>query len=176
MWRVIQSLRRPDRLILFSTHSMEEAETLCTRLGIIANGTLRCIGTSVHLKNKFGRGYTLTINLQSNTPPGGAGNDDGERDAESQQSSAEADAVVAASVDSFVCDTIGKGEAELTAAVNKMRRYSVPKTAVAVSDLFSKMEENKKTLKVSEFSVTMTTLEEVFVSTVLDAYGLSPMV
>jgi ATP-binding cassette subfamily A (ABC1) protein 3 len=29
---------------------MAEADTLCTRIGIMAHGQLRCIGTPTHLK------------------------------------------------------------------------------------------------------------------------------
>jgi hypothetical protein len=31
---------------IFSAHSMEEADVLCDRIGIIANGSLQCIGSS----------------------------------------------------------------------------------------------------------------------------------
>ncbi len=40
---------------------MEEAEALCTRIGIMVNGQLRCLGTSQHLKNRFGQGFELEI-------------------------------------------------------------------------------------------------------------------
>ncbi|KAJ1444037.1 P-loop containing nucleoside triphosphate hydrolase protein, partial [Ochromonadaceae sp. CCMP2298] len=45
IWRIIQSIKSPSRLILLTTHSMEEAEALCTRIGIMARGELRCVGT-----------------------------------------------------------------------------------------------------------------------------------
>ena len=38
---------------------MEECEALCTRLVIMVNGKYRCLGSTQHLKNKFGSGYTL---------------------------------------------------------------------------------------------------------------------
>ena len=63
VWKIIQSLKKPNRLILMTTHSMEEAEALCTRIGIMAKGEMRCIGSAQHLKSKYGKGYTLTINL-----------------------------------------------------------------------------------------------------------------
>ena len=50
VWKIIQSLKSPDRLILLTTHSMEEAEALCTRIGIMAHGRLMCVGSSQHLK------------------------------------------------------------------------------------------------------------------------------
>lgn len=41
---------------MMTTHSMEEAQALCTRIGIMVNGQLQCLGSSQHLKNKFGSG------------------------------------------------------------------------------------------------------------------------
>ena len=46
---------------IMSTHSMEEAELLCNRIGIIVNGKLQCIGTPEHLKMKFGNTYILDV-------------------------------------------------------------------------------------------------------------------
>ena len=34
------------------TRSMEECEALCTRLAIMVNGRLRCLGSIQHLKNR----------------------------------------------------------------------------------------------------------------------------
>lgn len=42
---------------------MEEADALCSRVGIMVKGELRCIGSTQHLKNLYGAGYTLEIKL-----------------------------------------------------------------------------------------------------------------
>ena len=42
--------------MVLTSHSMEECEALCTRLGILAAGRLRCLGSVQHLKNRFGAG------------------------------------------------------------------------------------------------------------------------
>ncbi len=44
--------------------SMEECESLCTRLAIMVNGSFRCLGSSQHLKNKYGDGYSLRLRVQ----------------------------------------------------------------------------------------------------------------
>jgi ATP-binding cassette, subfamily A (ABC1), member 3 len=49
--------------VILTTHSMEECEALCPRIGIMANGRLQCIGSAQHLKNKFGRGYQVELNV-----------------------------------------------------------------------------------------------------------------
>ena len=40
--------------VVLTTHSMEEADALCQRIGIVINGSLQAVGTAQHLKNKFG--------------------------------------------------------------------------------------------------------------------------
>jgi ABC-type multidrug transport system ATPase subunit len=43
---------------------MEECEALCTRLAIMVNGCFKCLGSTQHLKNKFAKGYTLTVKIK----------------------------------------------------------------------------------------------------------------
>lgn len=43
---------------------MDEAEALCDRIGIINKGLLRCVGTQKELKEKFGKGYRLTVSMK----------------------------------------------------------------------------------------------------------------
>ena len=52
---------KAGRTIIISTHHMDEADILGDRIAIISNGKLVAHGTSIFLKNKFGRGYYLTI-------------------------------------------------------------------------------------------------------------------
>lgn len=40
---------------------MEEADVLCNRIGIMAHGKLQCLGTQLHLKKKFGKGFKLSV-------------------------------------------------------------------------------------------------------------------
>lgn len=47
--------------MVLTTHSMEEADVLGDRIAIMAKGRLRCIGTALHLKQRFGTGYTLVL-------------------------------------------------------------------------------------------------------------------
>ena len=68
MWGVIHriSLNRKKSTIIMTTHSMEEAETLCKRIGIMVDGQFKCLSTSDEIKEKYGYGYE--INLQINSP------------------------------------------------------------------------------------------------------------
>ncbi|XP_073151159.1 ABC transporter A family member 1 isoform X3 [Henckelia pumila] len=63
MWEVISRLstRRGKTAVILTTHSMNEAQALCTRIGIMVGGKLRCIGSPQHLKNRFGNHLELEV-------------------------------------------------------------------------------------------------------------------
>ena len=42
---------------------MEECEALCTKLAIMVNGQFKCLGSTQHLKAKFGTGYILIVKV-----------------------------------------------------------------------------------------------------------------
>jgi ABC-type multidrug transport system ATPase subunit len=46
---------------------MEEAEALCTKMGIMVKGKFKCFGTSTHIKDKYGTGYEIEIKIRSLT-------------------------------------------------------------------------------------------------------------
>lgn len=49
------------KVVVFTTHFMEEAELLSDRIGILLNGKLVCIGSSLFLKKVYSVGYILQI-------------------------------------------------------------------------------------------------------------------
>ncbi|KAG4043450.1 hypothetical protein JG687_00016856 [Phytophthora cactorum] len=65
MWDVIARVSSSDACVVLTTHSMEECEALCSRVGILVSGRLKCLGSVEHLKQKFGRGYTVEITLRA---------------------------------------------------------------------------------------------------------------
>jgi ABC-type multidrug transport system ATPase subunit len=50
---------KKGRAIVLTTHSMEEADILGDRIAIMALGRLRCLATSLRLKQRFGSGYQV---------------------------------------------------------------------------------------------------------------------
>ena len=58
VWDIIERAKQ-DRAIVLTTHSMEEADMLGDRIAIMAKGHLRCLGSSLRLKQKFGAGYQV---------------------------------------------------------------------------------------------------------------------
>ncbi|KAI9984335.1 hypothetical protein PInf_005683 [Phytophthora infestans] len=65
MWDVIARVSSSDACVVLTTHSMEECEALCSRVGILVSGRLKCLGSVEHLKQKFGRGFTVEITLRA---------------------------------------------------------------------------------------------------------------
>ncbi|KAG5055117.1 hypothetical protein JHK85_007627 [Glycine max] len=59
-WQLIKKIKK-GRIILLTTHSMDEADELGDRIAIMANGSLKCCGSSLFLKHHYGVGYTLTL-------------------------------------------------------------------------------------------------------------------
>ena len=62
MWSIIAESMQ-SRAVVLTTHSMEEADALCTRIGIMVNGRLECLGSSQHLKTKFGKGCIVQMRV-----------------------------------------------------------------------------------------------------------------
>jgi len=65
LWVTINNLKK-DRCMILTSHSMEEVEVLSNRIGIMSQGKLKCLGDQQRLKSKFGDGYGLKLNIDSN--------------------------------------------------------------------------------------------------------------
>ena len=135
VWEVIKEARKKSSIVL-TTHSMEEAEVLCDRLGIIMNGRLACIGDPKSLTARFGGYLSYTITT-----------------APHQKASA------AAMVRKM------SPSARLVYALGGNQRYELPLTEVDVEMVFRRMEEIKLKgeIEVLDWGVSNATLEEVFI-------------
>ncbi|CAI2183574.1 14848_t:CDS:2 [Funneliformis geosporum] len=60
VWSFIEKFKR-GRVIILTTHSMEEADVLGDRICIMAHGSLRALGNSIRIKSKFGGGYRVSL-------------------------------------------------------------------------------------------------------------------
>lgn len=65
MWKVIArvSSQRKNSAVILTTHSMEEAEALSNKMGIMVAGEFQCFGSKQHIKEKFGTGYQVEVSL-----------------------------------------------------------------------------------------------------------------
>ena len=70
MWSIVTKICQRDKksAVILTTHSMEEAEALSTKMGImIRGGVFRCFGSSQHIKKKFATGFELEIKIKKTT-------------------------------------------------------------------------------------------------------------
>ncbi|XP_058458945.1 cholesterol transporter ABCA5-like [Malaya genurostris] len=175
LWDTILASFHGKRCAMLTTHSMEEADALCSRVGIMVKGELRCLGSTQHLKNLYGAGYTLEIKLKhvesvyNDTP------------IESQPSSSQEQLQLDQSVDhiaanpvinncidnrsmalrNFVTDLFPSATLEESFADRLV--YSVPQQVVSsLAECFSRLEKAKTELDIEEYSFSQTTLEQVF--------------
>uniref|UniRef100_A0A7N9AXI4 P-type phospholipid transporter n=1 Tax=Mastacembelus armatus TaxID=205130 RepID=A0A7N9AXI4_9TELE len=139
LWNCIHSVikegRRRHRVL--TSHSMEECENLCTRMAIMVNGRFRCLGSVQHLKNRFGDGYTIILRVAGPDPD-------------------------LLPVMKFI-------ESELSGSTLKekhrnMLQYQLPSSLTSLAHIFSILAKNKETLRIEDYSVTQTTLDQVFVN------------
>ncbi|XP_017721811.1 PREDICTED: ATP-binding cassette sub-family A member 2-like, partial [Rhinopithecus bieti] len=110
---------------------MEECEALCTRLAIMVNGRLRCLGSIQHLKNRFGDGYMITVRTKS---------------------SQSVKDVVRFFNRSFP-------EAMLKERHHTKVQYQLKSEHISLAQVFSKMERVSGVLGIEDYSVSQTTLD-----------------
>ena len=62
LWQFLKDYKK-DKIIILTTHSLDEAEYLGDRIGIMKEGQYICSGTSSYLKNKYSCGYNINLIL-----------------------------------------------------------------------------------------------------------------
>ncbi|XP_053658365.1 phospholipid-transporting ATPase ABCA3-like [Anopheles marshallii] len=139
LWNVIIDVKKAGKSIVLTSHSMEECEALCTRLAIMVNGEFKCIGSTQHLKNKFSKGYFLTIKL-NRTGDGSTANSD--------------------PVKQFVAHNFS--QAVLKEEYHDSLTYHITQSELKWSTMFGLMEQAKKTLDIEDYALGQTSLEQVF--------------
>ena len=141
LWGLIVEGKK-GRAIVLTTHSMEEADVLCDRIGIMSHGLVQCLGNAASLKLRFGAGFALTVTTRD--PGKGA-----------------TDAVAA-----FVRAAF-PGEGAVTPMgdpVNGTAKFELKRGAVKLSTVFEALEGAKEKLGITDWGITETTLEEVFLN------------
>jgi len=123
--------------LILTTHSMEEADVICTRIGIMSKGSLRCVGSNLHLKNKYGQGFTIKFNTN-----------------QYKEENAEA----------FISSVLPT--ATLIEAIGGSLKYQVARKDLVVSKLFATMMNAGDSSGILDWGISQTTLEDVFLNIV----------
>ncbi|XP_068306286.1 ABC transporter A family member 10-like [Pyrus communis] len=133
LWNVIKSAKQ-DRAIILTTHSMEEAEVLCDRLGIFVDGRMQCIGNPKELKARYGGSYIFTMTTSW----------DHEEEVERMVRNLSPNALK-------------------TYRLSGTQKFELPKNEVRIADVFHTVECAKRRFAVFAWGVVDTTLEDVFI-------------
>jgi ABC-2 type transport system ATP-binding protein len=72
MWEILGELHVDGQTILLTTHYMEEADQLCSRLAIIDHGRMLALDTPEQLKRSVGADTIVTISTGGSTSGGAA--------------------------------------------------------------------------------------------------------
>eukprot|EP00887_Chlorella_sp_A99_P005937 scaffold29.g5937.t1 len=161
LWEAIQAEQRAQKTVVLTTHRraapaargwgaagapegrrrwplgslMEECEAVCSRVGVMAAGTLRALGSVQHLKARFGEGYLLQLRAEP-------------------ARTADAEALVrrlCAGAALRECDAEGGHLA-----------FAVPRAGLDLPALFEGVERGRAEGCVEEYSLSQTSLEQVF--------------
>lgn len=67
LWEMLKK-NKQGKIIILTTHYMDEADILGDRICIMADGKIKCCGSSLFLKNRYGVGYNLVISKNNRDP------------------------------------------------------------------------------------------------------------
>nr|XP_014432059.1 ATP-binding cassette sub-family A member 9 isoform X2 [Pelodiscus sinensis] len=133
VWNLLKE-RRAGRVTLFSTQFMDEADILADRKAFISHGRIKCVGSSLFLKKKWGIGYHLRMHVNEGCDSG--------------------------SMISLIRQYIP--EATFTGQSENELSYALPLENVdKFPDLFCELDNHSRQ-GIVNYGVSMTTLEDVF--------------
>jgi ABC-type multidrug transport system, ATPase component len=136
IWDVIRQ-NREDRCIVLTTHFMDEADLLGDRIAIMAEGNLRCVGSSLFLKKQYGVGYHVTI----------------ERSKGAEGDSGEVEAIIHRAAP----------HASMLSNISSEMTFQLPlETADRFLEMFNELDRKIEEGSIDTYGVGITTLDEVF--------------
>ncbi|XP_057806411.1 ABC transporter A family member 7-like isoform X3 [Salvia miltiorrhiza] len=133
LWNVVKRAKQ-NRAIILTTHSMEEAEHLCDRLGIFVDGSLQCVGNPKELKGRYGGSYVFTMT----TSP------DHEQEVEN------------------LVRNLSPNASKIY-QISGTQKFELPKQEIRIADVFEAVEKAKSRFVVQAWGLADTTLEDVFI-------------
>ena len=140
LWEILKR-QSDNKIIILTTHYMEEASVLGKRIGIINLGKMKCIGTPLFLIERFGKYMSITLSKEE-----GADND---------------------TIMSYISQKVERPQFE---SLSEEIMARIPKDnfnkegGISLHKFFEELDENLENLKVKSYSVSMPTLEDVFLN------------
>ena len=135
MWDAIETVSA-NRSIVLVSHSMEECEALCTRIGIMVSGRMQCLGSTQHIKSRFGANYLIEMRCSH------------------EESVPE--------VISLLMTSLPDDRIQVKEQHGGFLRVEAA-GSMNLSITFEVIESNKSRLNILDYSVSQATLEQVFI-------------
>ncbi|KAL7139184.1 hypothetical protein ABFS83_09G034000 [Erythranthe nasuta] len=133
LWNVVKRAKQ-NRAIILTTHSMEEAEHLCDRLGIFVDGSLQCVGNPKELKGRYGGSYVFTMTTSPTHEE---------------------------EVENLVNQL--SPNATKVYQISGTQKFELPKNEIRIADVFEAVGNAKSRFTVQAWGLADTTLEDVFI-------------
>eukprot|EP00252_Welwitschia_mirabilis_P007191 TRINITY_DN18340_c0_g1_i1.p1 TRINITY_DN18340_c0_g1~~TRINITY_DN18340_c0_g1_i1.p1 ORF type:complete len:520 (+),score=89.88 TRINITY_DN18340_c0_g1_i1:193-1560(+) len=143
LWSVVKQAKQ-DRAIILTTHSMQEAEVLCDRVGIFADGRLQCIGTTGELKSRYGGLYVLTVTTSCNDEE----------------------------IVMKLVEGLSKNSKKVY-SLSGTHKFELPKAEIKIADVFQMISHAKKIVSIHAWGLADTTLEDVFIKVANEAFSVT---
>jgi len=153
LWNILAEAKG-DKAMILTTHSMEEADVLCTRIGIMTDGAIQCMGSNTRLKFKYGGGYHLFVNCHKNKR-------NQQQLDQSQEKCGEEDFK---RVQQYIKNFLP--QCEVKSDFNGNFVFLIPTKDLEVSKIFVHLESKKEELGISDWGISQSTLEDVFMEVV----------
>lgn len=169
LWNSLNNIRNKGKSLILTTHSMDETEALCTNIGIMVNGELKCLGSLQNLKSKYGEGYTLMVKLaldstssaNATTSTNNVGNSLTIANASLAEDTQNRDKID--SFINFILQSIESSELKENRD-GYVNIHISNKSNNILSTIFSIIEKNKETYNIEYYFVTQTKLEQIFLN------------
>lgn len=127
---------KKDRIILLTTHYMDEADILGDRIGVMHEGMVTCLGSSMFLKNRFGAGYVMTLEKKVS--------DDNHK------------------VLPYLISKLGPEVTKVSEIAAEMTIQIPNKYSSHFKNFFTEFDQDLDKLDIESYGISITTLEQVF--------------
>lgn len=121
-----------ERSVVLTTHSLDECEALCNKVVVMVGGKLKCLGNVQHLKSRFGMGYTVEL---------------------------KSDIALQGATEAFIKRQL---HGVVTECHEGWFKAKIPQDKVTLAKIFRSIETHREALKLRDYSVCQTSLEQIF--------------
>ena len=137
LWDFLKEFKK-DKIIILTTHSLDEAEYLGDRIGIMKNGNYICSGTSSFLKSKYPCGFNLNLLINPN--------------------------ICTDNMKQKLYNELIQYEPNLEVKISSKGLFSlnIQSTNQKIKEIFNTITKHKEEYGINDYTVSSTSLEDVF--------------